>query len=128
MGLAAAVGAAAATPHRRGPDSDAEHTKQATSHSCVIPYLDDQKRGLLAPRAPCRPNPIGMSPVRLLGVESNLLTVADVDMLDGTPRLDIKPYAPHFDCFEVTRCGWLDQAVSRRDLADRRFEKGGQER
>jgi len=93
----------------------------------VIPYLDDQERGLFATRAPCRPNPIGMSPVRLLKVESNLLTVADVDILDGTPLLDIKPYTPHFDCFKVTRCGWLEKAARRRRVADSRFETGGEE-
>jgi tRNA (Thr-GGU) A37 N-methylase len=68
-----------------------------------------------------------MSPVRLLKVESNLLTVADVDILDGTPLLDIKPYVPHFDCFEVTRCGWVEKAARRRHVADSRFETGGRE-
>jgi len=93
----------------------------------VIPYLDDQERGLFATRAPCRPNPIGISPVRLLGVEGNVLSVADVDILDGTPLLDIKPYVPHFDCFEVTRCGWVEKAARRRHVADSRFERGGRE-
>jgi tRNA (Thr-GGU) A37 N-methylase len=64
-----------------------------------------------------------MSPVRLLRLEGNVLTVADVDILDGTPLLDIKPYAPDFDCFRVARCGWLEKAARRRDLADSRFEK-----
>lgn len=90
----------------------------------VKPFLDDEERGLFATRAPCRPNPIGMSPVRLLSVEGNALCVADVDMLDGTPLLDIKPYNPRFDCFKVERAGWLDDAYRRnkdRVIADDRF-------
>lgn len=69
----------------------------------VVPYLDDTERGLFATS---RPNPIGISAVRLLRVEGNILTVADVDILDGTPVLDIKPYSPHFDCFQPSRSGW----------------------
>lgn len=89
----------------------------------VVPYLDSRERGLFATRAPCRPNPIGMSPVRLLRVDGNALHVADVDMLDGSPLLDIKPYVPEFDCFEVTRCGWLEKAARRPRPADGRFEQ-----
>ena len=66
----------------------------------VKPYLDKAKRGLFACRAPCRPNPIGMSPVRLIKIEGNILHIEDVDILDGTPLLDIKPYVPKFDCFQ----------------------------
>jgi tRNA-Thr(GGU) m(6)t(6)A37 methyltransferase TsaA len=88
----------------------------------VTPFLDDQERGVFATRAPVRPNPIGISPVRLLSVEGNVLTVADVDMIDGTPLLDIKPYAPAFDCYQVKRSGWLDKAPKSRQLADERFE------
>jgi len=86
----------------------------------VIPYKDDTQRGLFATRAPCRPNPIGLSCVKLLGVEGCKLTVADVDILDGTPLLDIKPYSPKFDHFEVTKSGWLDKAAER-STADDRF-------
>jgi len=89
----------------------------------VVPYLDEEQRGLFATRAPCRPNPIGMSAVRLLRLEGNVLTVAEVDILDGTPLLGIKPYVPHLDCFKVARCGWLKKAARRRRLADSRFEK-----
>ncbi len=88
----------------------------------VIPYLDDTERGLFATRAPSRPNPIGISPVRLLSVEGNVLRVAGLDILDQTPLLDIKPYSPHFDCFPESRSGWLD-AVKRRSMADSRFER-----
>ncbi len=90
----------------------------------VVPFLDDVERGVFAVRAPCRPNPIGLSPVRLLGVSGGVLHVADVDMLDGTPLLDIKPYAPRFDVFEVTRSGWLDAVDSDRRTADGRFGDG----
>ncbi len=88
----------------------------------VTPFLDNVSHGLFATRAPCRPNPIGMSCVRLLGIERNTLRIAEVDILDGTPLLDIKPYAPRFDCYDVNRCGWLDRAPESRGVADERFE------
>jgi tRNA-Thr(GGU) m(6)t(6)A37 methyltransferase TsaA len=91
----------------------------------VTPFLDDQEHGVFATRAPVRPNPIGISPVRLLHVDGNVLKVADVDMIDGTPLLDIKPYAPAFDCYKVKRSGWLDKARKSRQLADERFEGAG---
>ena len=66
-----------------------------------------------------------MSPVRLLSVEGNILRIADVDILDGTPLLDIKPYSPRFDCFKVERSGWLDATRGRRNIeADGRFDTG----
>ena len=88
----------------------------------VTPYLDTTPRGLFATRAPARPNPIGFSPVRLLGITGRCLRVADLDVLDNTPLLDIKPYVPRFDRFDVTRCGWLDAASAKDCLADDRFE------
>jgi tRNA-Thr(GGU) m(6)t(6)A37 methyltransferase TsaA len=87
----------------------------------VTPFMDTAKRGLFATRAPCRPNAIGFSNVRLLAVKGTELRVADVDMLDGTPLLDIKPYVPQFDCFPVARCGWLDATTIESGLADNRF-------
>jgi tRNA-Thr(GGU) m(6)t(6)A37 methyltransferase TsaA len=87
----------------------------------VKPFMDTVQRGLFATRAPCRPNPIGMSPVRLVRVEGNVLHVADVDILDGTPLIDIKPYTPRFDCFSVTRSGWLDAVAPDRPTDDGRF-------
>jgi tRNA-Thr(GGU) m(6)t(6)A37 methyltransferase TsaA len=89
----------------------------------VVPYLDEVERGVFATRAPCRPNPIGISSVRLVRVVGNVLHVREVDMLDGTPLLDIKPYAPRFDHFEVGRCGWLDAAGTDRRRADERFTR-----
>jgi len=88
----------------------------------VKPYLDTHERGLFATRAPARPNPIGISPVRLIEVTGNILRVTDIDILDGTPLLDIKPYAPYFDCFEVKRSGWLDMVKKSHPVADNRFE------
>lgn len=88
----------------------------------VRPYLDSQERGVFATRSPARPNGIGMSAVRLLAVEDNRLHVADVDMLDGTPLLDIKPYVPAFDHFPVTRIGWYEGKSPKGVVADGRFE------
>jgi tRNA-Thr(GGU) m(6)t(6)A37 methyltransferase TsaA len=91
----------------------------------VTPYLDDERRGLFATRAPCRPNPIGFSAVRLLRIEGNILKIADLDILDGTPLLDIKPYVPSFDVFAVQRIGWCGSSKKDRQVADGRFEGPG---
>jgi tRNA-Thr(GGU) m(6)t(6)A37 methyltransferase TsaA len=88
----------------------------------VRPYLDTQEHGIFSTRAPARPNPIGLSAVRLLSMEGNHLVVADVDMLDGTPLLDIKPYVPAFDSFAATRIGWYEGKIARGVVADNRFE------
>ena len=88
----------------------------------VTPYLDPQPHGVFATRAPARPNPIGMSAVRLLQIDGCQLHVADVDILDGTPLLDIKPYAPRFDHLPAERTGWLQRVSNHRQTADRRFE------
>jgi tRNA-Thr(GGU) m(6)t(6)A37 methyltransferase TsaA len=97
--------------------------KSRTSKLVVKPFLDDQPRGVFATRAPQRPNPIGLSIVRLTGVEGNTLYIENVDILDGTPLLDIKPYIPHFDNHPVTSLGWLEHAEKRVDAikSDRRF-------
>lgn len=86
------------------------------------PYLDNQDRGVFATRSPARPNHIGLSSVRLLQLEGNRLLVSEVDMLDGTPLLDIKPYVPAFDHFDVTRTGWYADKSARGAVADDRFE------
>ena len=75
----------------------------------VQPFLDDQLRGLFATRHPCRPNPIGLSIVRLLACRENILDIEGVDMLDGTPLLDIKPYVPDFDVRNDVKTGWYAQ-------------------
>ena len=74
----------------------------------VTPFLDDQTRGLFATRYPCRPNPIGLSTVRLISRDANVLEIEGVDVLDGTPLLDIKPYMPEFDIRQDVRAGWYE--------------------
>lgn len=88
----------------------------------VTPFLDRQQRGVFATRAPARPSPIGMSVVRLLAVRGGILDVEDVDIIDGTPLLDIKPYIPEFDCCPNSKAGWFDGSDSRRRAADDRFD------
>jgi tRNA-Thr(GGU) m(6)t(6)A37 methyltransferase TsaA len=92
----------------------------------VTPYLDEEPRGLFATRGPWRPNPIGFSVVRLLKREDNVLTVQDVDVLDGTPLLDIKPYVARFDERPDAKSGWQDEVddntAGRRGLRD--YEPG----
>ncbi len=75
----------------------------------VIPFMDREPRGVFATRAPVRPNPIGLSVVRLLSVEDNRLHIEGVDVVDGTPLLDIKPYAAEFDHHPAERIGWLER-------------------
>ncbi len=90
----------------------------------VVPFMDSQARGVFATRAPKRPNPIGLSVVQLDRIEDGILYVQNVDILDGTPLLDIKPYVPQFDRQTEVRTGWLDHArktVSKRQ-SDGRFK------
>ena len=90
----------------------------------VKPFLDDTLRGLFATRAPRRPNAIGFSTVRLVRVDGCTLHIEDVDIVDGTPLLDIKPYAPDFDVPEVERIGWLTAKTGQIQAmkADERFK------
>jgi tRNA-Thr(GGU) m(6)t(6)A37 methyltransferase TsaA len=90
----------------------------------VKPFRDDSERGLFSTRAPCRPNRIGMSPVRLVRIAGNIVYVADIDVLDGTPLLDIKPYIPEFDCFGDSKCGWMQNLRNKNSPADDRFYNG----
>ncbi len=88
------------------------------------PYLEDKLHGVFAIRAPSRPNPIGFSVVRLEKRAGNILYLAEVDMLDGTPLLDIKPFVPEFDHREDVRVGWMERAfreVKEPPLSDDRF-------
>jgi tRNA-Thr(GGU) m(6)t(6)A37 methyltransferase TsaA len=73
----------------------------------VTPFLDARSHGVFATRAPRRPMPIGISVVRLLKVKGRILHIENVDIMDGTPLLDIKPYVPEFDVHKVSRIGWL---------------------
>lgn len=89
----------------------------------VIPFLDDRPHGLFATRAPKRPNPIGFSVVALKRVQGSVLHIVDVDVLDRTPLLDIKPYVPAFDAPSNCRTGWLEESGenARNKLSDDRF-------
>ncbi len=75
----------------------------------VKPFLDDHEHGIFATRYPYRPNPIGLSTVRLVSRRGNALTIEGVDVLDGTPLLDIKPYVPDFDIRTDVKTGWYAQ-------------------
>ena len=90
----------------------------------VTPFLDDTQRGLFATRAPRRPNSIGISVVRLEKIDGTMLHISNVDILDGTPLLDIKPYVPDFDGAENIRTGWLeDKSMNATDKeSDGRFK------
>ena len=88
------------------------HQVEAVSLT-VIPFLDTLPRGVFATRAPRRPNPIGLSVVKLVQIEQNILHIENVDILDGTPLLDIKPYVPEFDQQPEIRTGWLEKAQGR---------------
>jgi tRNA (adenine37-N6)-methyltransferase len=91
----------------------------------VVPFLDDTPRGVFATRAPRRPNPIGLSVVKLVSVDGNRITFEGVDLIDGTPVLDIKPYVPEFDEREEIRLGWLEEARRREAVSDGRFVRDG---
>lgn len=79
----------------------------------VRPYMDDYEHGVFATRSPSRPNPIGISVVRLIKLKGRVIEIEDVDIIDGTPLLDIKPYVPDFDIREVEHIGWLKDRVHR---------------
>jgi tRNA-Thr(GGU) m(6)t(6)A37 methyltransferase TsaA len=95
----------------------------------VKPYLDEGLHGVFATRAPARPNAIGMSVVRLVRAQGGTLHVRDLDIVDGTPLLDIKPYVPEFDAPDVQKVGWLEKNVRGLPKArdDGRFVDRGRE-
>jgi len=101
------------------------HFHESEGYSLLCrPFLDDVERGLFATRAPRRPNPIGLSIVRLKAIKDNILSVSSLDMLDETPLLDIKPYIPQFDSPETRKVGWFEKAFGKRKnslIADDRF-------
>ena len=91
----------------------------------ITPFLDGKPHGLFATRAPKRPNPIGISVVRLLAIDGNRLEIEHVDMLDGSPLLDIKPYVPAFDGdVSGLRLGWLESRAedAKSHRSDKRFK------
>ena len=76
-------------------------------------FLDDTPHGVFASRHPCRPNGIGITTVKLAGRDGNTLYVEGIDVLDGTPLIDIKPYVPRFDSFPNASEGWLKNRPNR---------------
>lgn len=88
----------------------------------VRPFLEDTAHGVFATRAPCRPNKLGFSVVRLISIEGNALNVEDIDILDGTPVIDIKPYIARFDTRDGVRSGWQDGIAD--DTAASRGRRG----
>ena len=89
----------------------------------VKPFLDTQERGIFATRSPVRPNAIGLTVLKLVGVEGTAVLVENVDMLNGTPVLDIKPYVPEFDTWPADKIGWFAQKAEKAQShqADERF-------
>lgn len=99
------------------------HASADTTSLQVEPFLDDEKRGVFATRAPQRPNPIGLSVVEIDSVTDHEVTVRGIDVIDQTPLLDIKPFVPNFDVPSDADTGWLDAPKStiRSKRADERF-------
>jgi tRNA-Thr(GGU) m(6)t(6)A37 methyltransferase TsaA len=102
------------------------HFHLARKASLIVrPYLDKKKHGVFATRSPVRPNPVGISIVRLREVRGGVILVQDLDVVDGTPLLDIKPYVPHFDVRSVQRIGWYEGNIRKLHgtRADARFTR-----
>lgn len=100
------------------------HLHQIKGYDLIVkPFLDTEKHGVFATRSPKRPNPIGLSVMELLKMEGSQLHIANCDVLDRTPVLDIKPYVPDFDIWEVERVGWFTGKSARaaQEKSDRRF-------
>ncbi len=97
--------------------------KVRQSQLVVTPFLDSTPHGIFATRAPSRPNPLGLSLVRLIRIDNNLIHVEGVDVLNETPLLDIKPYVPEFEHIHDVRIGWLEQVKEkiRSQKSDDRF-------
>lgn len=91
----------------------------------VIPFMDNSEHGIFATRSPARPNPIGLSIVRLNKIEDNKLYIEGVDIVNGTPLIDIKPYVAQFDAVDSDRIGWLEKNFHKHDSIkdDGRFIK-----
>jgi tRNA-Thr(GGU) m(6)t(6)A37 methyltransferase TsaA len=89
----------------------------------VVPFMDNVERGIFSTRSPARPNPIGISIVKLLEIKKNILTIEGVDILDGTPLLDIKPYIKKFDHIKNPTSGWMksSQKKIQKKRSDKRF-------
>ena len=101
------------------------HFHQVSRSSLMVtPFLGSEGRGVFATRAPTRPNPIGLSIVKLVKIDGSRLYVENLDILDGTPLLDLKPYVPEFDWRPDARIGWLESVKGkvRETRSDERFK------
>jgi tRNA-Thr(GGU) m(6)t(6)A37 methyltransferase TsaA len=86
------------------------HFHLSKKYDLVLPpFMDTVPHGVFSTRAPSRPKPIGLSVVKLVKIDRNILYIKNVDIVDGTPLLDIKPYVPEFDSFKKSKIGWLSQ-------------------
>jgi len=102
------------------------HCHLAQEYSLLVkPFMDDELHGVFSTRAPSRPNPVGVSVVRLTKKEKNILHIQDVDIIDGTPLLDIKPFVPDFDQRKAEKIGWLTGKIGKMHSSrdDGRFAK-----
>jgi len=98
------------------------HFHQTTrSELEVIPFMDTTKRGVFATRSPLRPSHIGLSITELVSIDDNIVTIKGIDVLNGTPLLDIKPYIPQFDGVKKIKTGWMNKKES--EVADTRSDK-----
>ena len=95
------------------------HCHKAAKPSLIAkPFLENREHGVFSIRAPSRPNCIGLSVVRLIKIEKNIIFIKDVDILNGTPLLDIKPYVPGFDQRKNVRVGWLDKNLDKLSMVE----------
>ena len=100
------------------------HFHQNKTYSLLVkPFLDNQLRGVFSTRAPSRPNSIGLSIVRLQRIKDNILYIQDLDIIDGTPLLDIKPFIDYFDNRKTNQIGWIKDRISNfsKTKSDKRF-------
>ncbi len=97
--------------------------KASRTELTVTPFMDNEPRGVFATRSPLRPNHIGLSIVELMEINQNIITVANIDVLDNTPLLDIKPYISAFDRVNLSRSGWMQASEEevRQKRSDTRF-------
>lgn len=100
------------------------HLHKSTSFKLkVIPFLDTVERGVFSTRSPARPNPLGLSVVEILSIKNNIIRIKGIDMLNGTPLIDIKPYVPDFEEYKNIRKGWFEgkEKIIPGKLSDGRF-------
>lgn len=108
------------SPFQHMEDMPIQPRGAAGTELTVIPFMDTQPRGVYATRSPLRPNHIGISIVRLEKIQGNVLDVLDIDVLDGTPLLDIKPYMEKFDSVKNSTSGWMQ--ANEKEVAEKRSD------